>query len=57
LRKSQIAAIDGGDLRPDQVEAIAGQLGVSERNVIDMNRRLIGDVSLNTPIRDDGHSA
>jgi len=52
--KSRIAAFEDGDLRPDQVEAIAGRLGVSEQDVIDMNRRLCGDVSLNAPIRDDG---
>ena len=52
--KSRIAAFEDGDLRPDQVEAIAVRLGVSKQDVIDMNRRLTGDVSLNAPIRDDG---
>jgi RNA polymerase sigma-32 factor len=52
--KSRIAAFEDGDLRPDQVEAIAGRLGVTEQDVIDMNRRLSGDVSLNAPIGDDG---
>jgi RNA polymerase sigma-32 factor len=52
--KSRIAALEDGDLRPDQVEAIADRLGVSEQDVIDMNRRLSGDVSLNAPIGDDG---
>jgi RNA polymerase sigma-32 factor len=52
--KSRIAAFEDGDLRPDQVETIAGRLGVSKQDVIDMNRRLYGDVSLNAPIRDDG---
>jgi RNA polymerase sigma-32 factor len=52
--KSRIAAFEDGDLRPDQVQAIAGRLGVSEQDVIDMNRRLSGDVSLNAPIRADG---
>ena len=52
--KSRIAAFADGDLRPDQVETIAGRLGVSEQDVIDMNRRLSGDVSLNAPMRDDG---
>jgi RNA polymerase sigma-32 factor len=55
--KSRIAAFEDGDLRPDQVEAIAGRLGVSEQDVIDMNRRLSGDVSLNAPIRDDGDAS
>jgi RNA polymerase sigma-32 factor len=54
--KSKISALEGGDLRPDQVQQIAKGLGVSEREVVDMNRRLGGDVSLNTPIREDGES-
>jgi RNA polymerase sigma factor (sigma-70 family) len=40
--------------RPDQVELLAKRLGVTEHNVIDMNRRLGGDASLNAPIREDG---
>jgi RNA polymerase sigma-32 factor len=51
--KSRIAAFEDGDLRSDQVAVIAERLGVNERDVIDMNRRLGGDVSLNTPIRDE----
>jgi len=54
--KSQISALEEGDLRPDQVNLIAERLGVSVQDVIDMNRRLGGDTSLNTPIRDDGDS-
>src|ERR1700681_1706057 len=50
--KSKISALDEGDLRPDQVKIIARQLGVTEQNVVDMNRRLGGDVSLNAPIRE-----
>jgi RNA polymerase sigma-32 factor len=38
----------------DQVKLIARRLGVTERDVVDMNRRLGGDASLNAPIRDDG---
>ncbi|WP_182087092.1 RNA polymerase sigma factor RpoH [Aureimonas sp. ME7] len=49
--KSRIQALDEGDLRPDQVEQIATQLGVSEDEVVSMNRRLSGDASLNAPIR------
>src|SRR5580700_3261797 len=49
--KSRISALDEGDMRPDQVELIAKRLGVNEQDVIDMNRRLGGDVSLNAPIR------
>jgi len=52
--KARIAALEDGDLRPDQVAAIAGRLGVSAQDVIDMNRRLGGDVSLNAPLGDDG---
>ena len=54
--KSKISALDEGDLRPDQVKLIAKRLGVTDQDVIDMNRRLGGDASLNAPIRDDGES-
>src|SRR5712691_7792708 len=54
--KSKISVLDEGDLRPDQVKLIASRLGVTEQDVVDMNRRLAGDVSLNAPIREDGHS-
>ena len=54
--KSKITVLDGGDMRPDQVKIIARQLGVTQTDVIDMNRRLGGDVSLNAPIREDGNS-
>ncbi len=54
--KSKISALEEGDLRPDQVKLIAKRLGVTEQDVVDMNRRLSGDVSLNAPIRDDGDS-
>src|ERR1700739_148778 len=54
--KSKINALDEGDLRPDQVKIIAKRLGVTDQDVIDMNRRLGGDASLNAPIRDDGEA-
>ena len=54
--KSKISALQEGDLRPDQVGLIAKRLGVTEQDVVDMNRRLGGDASLNAPIRDDGES-
>jgi RNA polymerase sigma-32 factor len=54
--KSKISALEEGDMRPDQVKIIAKRLGVTEQDVIDMNRRLGGDVSLNAPIREDGDS-
>src|SRR5215208_4093576 len=52
--KSKISALEEGDMRPDQVKLIAKRLGVPEQDVIDMNRRLSGDASLNAPIREDG---
>jgi RNA polymerase sigma-32 factor len=54
--KSKISALEEGDMRPDQVRAIAKRLGVPEQDVIDMNRRLSGDASLNAPIRAEGDS-
>jgi len=54
--KSKISALEEGDLRPDQVKIIAKRLGVTEQDVVDMNRRLGGDMSLNSPIREDGDS-
>jgi RNA polymerase sigma-32 factor len=54
--KSKISALQEGDLRPDQVTTIAKRLGVTEQDVVDMNRRLGGDASLNAPIREDGDS-
>src|SRR5689334_5144480 len=50
--KSAISAIDDGDLRPDQVKTISERLKVSEREVVDMDRRLRGDVSLNIRTND-----
>jgi RNA polymerase sigma-32 factor len=54
--KSRISALEEGDLRPDQVQIIAKRLGLTEQDVIDMNRRLGGDASLNAPIREEGDS-
>jgi len=51
--KGQIQALEEGDLRPEQVKTIATKLGVSEEDVVSMNRRLGGDTSLNAPIRND----
>jgi RNA polymerase sigma-32 factor len=55
--KSRISVLDEGDMRPDQVKLIAKRLGVNEGAVIDMNRRLGGDASLNDTIREDRDSA
>jgi RNA polymerase sigma-32 factor len=54
--KSQLKALEEGDLRPDQVKQIATRLGVTEEDVISMNRRLAGDSSLNAPVRNDAES-
>ena len=54
--KSKISAHEEGDLHPEQVKLIAERLGVTKQDVIDMNRRLGGDVSLNAPTRQDGGS-
>lgn len=52
--KGQIQAIEEGDLKPDQVTHIADRLGVTEDEVVSMNRRLSGpDNSLNAPMRAD----
>jgi RNA polymerase sigma-32 factor len=50
--KRKISALEDGELRPEQVRLIARQLRVTEQDVVDMNRRLSGDVSLNAPIGD-----
>ncbi len=49
--KGKIQALDEGDLKPHQVSEIATKLGVSEEEVVSMNRRLGGDASLNAPVR------
>ena len=50
--KSQMQALDEGDLRPDQVEEIATKLGVTNDDVVSMNGRLSGpDASLNAPLK------
>jgi RNA polymerase sigma-32 factor len=54
--KNRISAFDEGDMRPDQVKLIAKRIGVTEKEVIDMNRRIGGDASLNVPIRENGDS-
>jgi RNA polymerase sigma-32 factor len=54
--KGQIQALEDGDLNPDQVKTIATRLGVSEDEVVSMNRRLGGDSSLNAPLRNDAET-
>ncbi|HEX3699448.1 MAG TPA: RNA polymerase sigma factor RpoH [Phenylobacterium sp.] len=55
--KSEISALEEGDMHPDQVQHIATKLGVLNEEVVSMNRRLSGgDASLNAPLRADGES-
>jgi RNA polymerase sigma-32 factor len=55
--KNNIGAIEEGDLTPDHTATLADQLGVTQTEVTDMNRRLSGgDASLNAPLRSDGES-
>lgn len=54
--KNNIEAFEDGDLRPEDVTKIATDLGVTEDEVVSMNRRMAmgGDTSLNVPMREDG---
>ena len=55
--KAEISALGEGDLHPDAVSHIATRLGVTNDDVISMNRRLSGpDSSLNSPLRSDSES-
>lgn len=54
--KGQLQALEEGDLKPEQVKTIARKLGVTEDDVVSMNRRLGGDASLNAPLRADSES-
>ncbi|GGA57761.1 RNA polymerase sigma factor RpoH [Pelagibacterium lentulum] len=51
--KGQIAALEDGNLHPDQIKQIATTLNVTEDDVVSMNQRLTGDASLNAPMRAD----
>jgi RNA polymerase sigma-32 factor len=57
--KNRIEAFEEGDLKPEDVTKIATDLGVSEEDVISMNRRMAmgGDTSLNVPLRDDSEGS
>jgi RNA polymerase sigma-32 factor len=55
--KGQIAALDDGNLHPDQIKQIATTLHVTEADVVSMNQRLTGDASLNAPMRADEGSS
>ena len=53
--KNRIGALEDGDLRPENVTRIATDLGVTEKEVVSMNRRLSGgDASLNAVVGSDG---
>ena len=54
--KKNLDAYEDADLHPDDVKKIATTLGVSETEVVNMNRRMMlgGDASLNVSLRDDG---
>jgi RNA polymerase sigma-32 factor len=51
--KRRLCAIHETDLGAHQVTLIANELGVVEKDVVEMNRRLSGDVSLNLPLNED----
>src|SRR6478609_7293225 len=57
--KNKIDAFEDGDLKPEDVTKIATDLGVSEEDVISMNRRMAmgGDTSLNVSLRDDSEGS
>ena len=57
--KNRIEAFEEGDLKPEDVTKIATDLGVSEEDVVSMNRRMAmgGDTSLNVPLRDDSEGS
>ena len=53
--KGEIAALEEGDLKPEQVSEIAERLNVSEKDVMSMNGRMsASDASLNVPMGKDG---
>jgi RNA polymerase sigma-32 factor len=55
--KGQIDALEEGDLTNEHVEEISNRLGVSKEEVISMNRRMAGDSSLNSPVRNDAEGS
>lgn len=55
--KSEIEAIDEGDMTPEQVKLISDRLDVSEDDVVQMNRRMLSsDHSLNAPLQKDSEN-
>ena len=55
--KNRVAAPHDEDLHPEQGKLIADRLGVRKRDVLEMNRRLCGDLSLNVHLREDEHAS
>ncbi len=56
--KARIGALEDGDLRPENVKQIAHDLGVTEDEVISMNRRMSGgDASLNAQVGTEGEGS
>jgi len=51
--KARISALEGGDLRPEHVQLLASRLKANGQEVIEMDRRLRGDVSLNVPVNNE----
>jgi RNA polymerase sigma-32 factor len=54
--KNRIASLQDGDMHPDQVKFIAQHLKVGARDVVEMNRRIGGDISVNLPISNEQHT-
>lgn len=54
--KIRIAALESGDLHPDHVAQIAKDLEVADHEVVQINRRLVGDKSINVPLKEDGEA-
>jgi RNA polymerase sigma-32 factor len=54
--KIRIAALESGDLYPDHVAQIAKDLEVADQEVVEMNRRMVGDKSINVPLKQDGEA-
>jgi RNA polymerase sigma-32 factor len=54
--KRRLSALQEGDLLPHQVTFIANELGVTEQEIVEMNGRMSGDLSLNMPLNEDDHS-
>lgn len=55
--KEKLGIVHSHDMNPDEVKKIANELKVKEQDVIDMNRRMGGDVSLNTKLSDEDQTS